>query len=51
MVEKHSCTYPDDENPFDEGKTKAADGSVASCDGVCQAEGQAEPDPVEQEGH
>lgn len=44
-------TYPDDKNPLDEGKAEAADGSVASCDGIGQTEGQAEPDPVEQEGH
>lgn len=44
-------TYPDDKNPLDEGEAEAADGPVASCDGIGQAEGQAEPDPVEQEGH
>lgn len=44
-------TYPDDENPLDEGQAEAADGSIASCNGVGQTERQAEPDPVEQEGH
>lgn len=44
-------TYPDDKNPLDEGKAEAADGAVASRDGIGQAEGQAEPDPVEQESH
>lgn len=44
-------TYPDNEDPFDEGEAEAADGAVASRDGVGQAEGQAEPDPVEEEGH
>lgn len=44
-------TYPDDKNPLDEGEAEATDGPVASCDGIGQAEGQAEPDPVEQEGH
>lgn len=48
---KSISTNPDDENPLDEGKAEAADGSVAPCDGVGQAEGQAEADPVEQEGH
>lgn len=44
-------TYPDDEDPLDEGKAEAADGAVASGDGVGQAEGQTETDPVEEEGH
>lgn len=44
-------TYPHDKNPLDEGKPEAADGAIASCDGVGQTEGQAEPNPVEQEGH
>lgn len=42
---------PDDENPLDEGEAEAADGAIASGDGVGQTEGQAEADPVEQEGH
>lgn len=42
---------PDDKNPLDEGKSEAADSSIASCDGIGQTEGQAEPNPVEQEGH
>lgn len=50
MPPKHQ-TYPDDKNPFDERKAKATDGAVAACDGVGQTEGQAEADPVEQEGH
>lgn len=45
------CTYSDDKNPFDQGEAEATDGSVAPCDGIGQTEGQAEPDPVEQEGH
>lgn len=48
---KYTNTHPDDENPLDEGQAKAADSSVASCNGVGQTEGQAEPNPVEQEGH
>lgn len=48
---KRSWTHPDDKNPLDEGKAEAADGSVASRDGIGQTEGQAEPDPVKQEGH
>lgn len=51
LILKQLCTYPDDKNPLDEGKAKAADGSVAACDGVGQTEGQAEPDPVKKEGH
>lgn len=49
-VSRHQ-TYPDDEDPFDEGKAEATDGAVASRDGVGQAKGQTEADPVEQEGH
>lgn len=48
---KNTCTYSDDKNPFDQGEAEATDGSVAPCDGIGQTEGQAEPDPVEQEGH
>lgn len=47
----NTCTYSDDKNPFDQGEAEATDGSVAPCDGIGQTEGQAEPDPVEQEGH
>lgn len=47
----HTNTYPHNENPLDEGKAEAADGPVAPRDGVGQTEGQAEPDPVKQEGH
>ena len=43
--------YPDDQDPLDKGQSEATDGAVASCDGVGQAEGEAEADPVEQEGH
>lgn len=43
--------YPNNENPLDEGEAKAADGTVASCDGVGQTEGQTEANPVEEEGH
>lgn len=42
---------PNDENPLDEGQAEATDGTVASCDGIGQTEGQAEANPVEQEGH
>lgn len=45
------CTYSDDENPLDEREAKAADGPVSAGDGVGQAEWQAEPNPIEQEGH
>lgn len=44
-------THPDDEDPLDERQAKATDGAVAPSNGVGQTEGQAEADPVEQEGH
>lgn len=43
--------YPDYENPFDEREAKPTDGAVATRNGVGQAEGQAESDPVKEEGH
>lgn len=51
LKNSNMCTYSDDKNPFDQGEAEATDGSVAPCDGIGQTEGQAEPDPVEQEGH
>ena len=44
-------TYPDDENPFDEGEAKARDGPVAASRRGGQTERQEEANPVEQEGH
>lgn len=44
-------SYPDDENPFDEGQTEARDGAVSAGSRCCQTERQEEPDPVEEERH
>lgn len=43
--------YPDNEDPFDEGESKARNCPVASSCRGGQAERQEEPDPVEQECH
>lgn len=43
--------YPDYENPFDERQAKPTDGAIATRNGVGQAKGQAESDPVKEEGH
>lgn len=46
-----SLTYPDYEDPFDEGEAKAWDGPVAAGRWGGQTERQEETDPVEQECH
>lgn len=45
------CTYPNYEDPFDEGEAKARDGPVAASSWGGQTEGEEETDPVEQERH
>lgn len=45
------CSYPDDEDPFDEGEAEAWDGPVSTGRWGGQTERQEEADPVEEEGH
>lgn len=46
-----SSTYPDYEDPFDEGEAETWDGPVAAGGWGGQTEGQEEADPVEEERH
>lgn len=41
--------YLDDEDPLDDGETKAGEGTVASGHRVKEAEGQEQAEPVEEE--
>lgn len=45
------ASYPDYEDPFDEGEAKAWDGPVAASCWCGQTERQEETDPIEEECH
>ncbi len=44
-------SYPDNQDPFDQGQSKPRDGPIASSRRRGQTEGQEEANPVKEERH
>ncbi len=46
-----NMSYPDNQDPFDQGQSKPRDGPIASSRRRGQTEGQEEANPVKEERH